>query len=580
MQIGSTHKASAMKKTVALMMPGVRYAFIFTLIATTISLGSVVYMMQVYDRVVNSRSMETLMSLTVAVVFAYIFAEFFELIRKKILQKAAFLIDRDLSEHIFRNIHVASLLKIPGVSPAQLGDLRQIRNFLSSPAMVALLEVPTSIIFILVIFLINAQMGFFSLFGFVVQAILSWVNRQKVDPPLAEAQMLAMQAQSYAGNSMRNAQVIHAMGLLPGIESRWEKKQNEMLLAQAQASDNAGAIMAVSKLIQMFQGSMMLGFGCLLTIYGIVPASGSFLIVASILGGKALQPLMQLVGAWKILSEANLAYQRLDDLLEKIPKPTDTMPLPPPSGQLSVEGLVLTAPGVPQQILRGISFAIPAGSTLLVLGPSASGKSSLSKALMGVWPPLSGRVRLDGIDVYQWKKDELGPHVGYLPQEVELFDGTLADNIARFGEVDLIKVEEAAKLASIHDYVMTMPEGYKTAIGDEGMILSGGQRQRVGLARALYGQPKFIVLDEPNSSLDVAGEQALFQAIALMKSRTTTQVVITHRQSLIAAADYILMMKDGQVQLFGKKEEVLLAIQKANHQRSAQKVPSSAGGQL
>jgi ATP-binding cassette subfamily C exporter for protease/lipase len=371
------------------------------------------------------------------------------------------------------------------------------------------------------------------------------------------AQRSASEAQSYAGSALRNAPVIEAMGMMGAIESRWLKVQRRFLYYQAVASDHAGSSAAMSRMIMMAQGSLLLGFGCWLTLEGMIPDGGSAMIIASILGGRALQPLVQVVGMWKPVVSVRQAWGRLDQFLQAVPARERGMPLPPPKGQLSVEGLVVMAPGLPLQILRGVTFALQPGEVVAVVGPSASGKSTLARTLVGAWPAAAGAVRLDGVSVHAWHKSELGRYIGYLPQDIELFEGTLAENIARFDDVDTAALDAAIDAVGLRSVVDALPLGAASPIGDNGAILSGGQRQRVGLARAIYRLPRLIVLDEPNSSLDEAGERDLLQVIAMLKSQGCTVVVITHRTSVLPVVDRMLVLADGQVRLFGPRDEVM-----------------------
>jgi ATP-binding cassette subfamily C exporter for protease/lipase len=300
------------------------------------------------------------------------------------------------------------------------------------------------------------------------------------------------------------------------------------------------------------------------------------LIVTSIIGGKALSPLMQILGSWKSMTEARMAFDRLEYLILSSPPKPKGMPLPAPKGNLTVDQLVLAAPGYPVPILKGLNFSLESGKTLVVIGPSASGKSTLTRALLGIWPAANGKVRLDGVDIYQWNKDELGDYMGYLPQEVDLFDGTVAENIARFGEPDLEHIEEICKLINIHDIIMKLPEGYQSNIGDEGVVFSGGQRQRVGMARAMYGYPKFIIMDEPNSNLDHESEQYLIGAIRHMKTLGATQVIVTHRESLIAEADYLMILRNGLISMFGPRADVIAALEQANAEQHAANAAQAA----
>jgi len=571
---GSTPKSIELRKILKSLGPEIRFSFWITLLVTIISLGSVVYMMQVYDRVVSTRSMGTLLSLTIAVLFAYAIGELLEVVRKRLMQRASMKLELALSERIFRALHRASLLKVPGIYSQQIKDLGAIRDFLSSPAMMTLLELPTSILFLVLIFMINPQMGYFSLLGLAIQIVITWINATKVDPRLRKAQSSAFVAMYYLHETMRNAQIMHALGMSRNLENLWLGMQKKMMAEQGNASDVGGTVTSASKFLSMTQGSMLLGIGAILTLYGLMPGGGSMMVVASIIGGKALSPIAQLLGSWRMLTEARLSFERLEHLMVTLSPNEKSMPLPAPTGNLTVENLVVSAPGYPVAIIRGISFSIPKGTTMVVIGASASGKSTLTRALMGVWPSSGGKVRLDGVDVYQWNKDELGQHIGYLPQDVDLFDGTVAENIARFGDVDLPHIEEVCKLIGIHEVIMNLPKGYHSNIGDEGVTLSGGQRQRVGLARALYGYPKFIVMDEPNSNLDDAGEAALITAMAYMKTRGSTQVIVTHRPAMIDQADVLMVMANGLIKMFGPPQDVVAAINKANAEAAASTVPT------
>ena len=428
----------------------------------------------------------------------------------------------------------------------------------------------------IILFWMHPMLGWFAVLGGIVQTIIAFLTNRRTQLPLTAANKAAMAAQNYAGNSLRNAQVIESMGMLEGIHQRWMRHQREFLQQQASASDHAGGLASAAKSVQLISASGMLGLAAWLILTGDLLDAG-LMIVAMILGGKVLQPIVQLVSNWKSVVEVRGAYGRLDELLRQIPAGQEQMSLPPPKGLLSVEAVTAGAPGSPLPILRNVSFALPAGECLAVVGPSASGKTTLARLLMGLWPAMSGKVRLDGADVYAWNKSELGPHVGYLPQGVELFDGTLAENIARFGEVDIAQVEEAARLVGLDALVAELPDGYHSRIGDEGAFLSGGQRQRVGLARAIYGQPRFIVLDEPNSSLDELGEKALAGLVSFLKSRGVTIVIITHRTSILAVAERMLLLVNGAVQAYGPRDEVLAALAKAREGQTAQ-APANAPG--
>lgn len=550
-----------LKEALLALRPQLKHTIFFSVFTTLLSLAPTIYMLEVYDRVVNSTSMTTLTMETIAVVGFLLMFQLLEWVRNSIMQHAALQFDQRTSQRTFNALFEAHLKRLAGATGQVLNDLRTLRNFIASPALLAIIDVPLAMIYMLAIFMINTTMGWFAVVGGLLQITLTWFNQRSSQPPLTEANRAAIDAQNYVSSTLRNAQVIAAMGMQKNVQSRWLKKQEHFLIKQAAASDTAGSFSTAARFVQQTQSSILLGLGAWLLLEDKFPGGAGMMIVGSIFGGKALAPLVQLIGQWKTVVGAREAYQRLDGLLNLIPAKEPGMPLPPPQGNLSVENLIAGAPGSAAAILRGVSFALPAGKVLAVVGPSASGKTTLARLLMGIWPANSGKVRLDGADIQPWNKSELGPHVGYLPQDVELFEGTIAENIARFGEVDMDRVEAAAKAVGLHDVLLAMPDGYDSNIGEEGCFLSGGQRQRVGLARAIYGQPRFVVLDEPNSSLDEAGERDLLQTLQLLKSQGTTVVVITHRTSLLAAVDLMLILQDGQVKAYGPRDEVLAALQ-------------------
>jgi ATP-binding cassette subfamily C exporter for protease/lipase len=534
-------------------------AVMFSVVTNMLVLAPTLYMLQVYGRVVNSRSTETLLMLTVLIIGIYVVMESVDWVRSKLVHAAGVRLDRQLGDRVFNATFEARLRNLPvGITP--LNDLRNLRGFLSSQASLAIMDAPISLLLIVVIFGMSAFLGALVLVAAIAMLAVGYATERKTMPPFAEAQKLAMEAQRYASTTLKNTQVIEAMGMMGNIRSRWLALQREFLAKQAEASDHAGQGAAVSKFIQIAQSSMVLGFASWLILIGELDASGSAMIVAWTLSSRALAPLQQLIGQWKMVAGARDTYARLDRILTAFPVEKVGMSLPPPKGALSVETLVATAPGSLIPILRGVNFSLAAGQVLAVVGPSAAGKSTLARLLVGLWPAASGKVRLDGVDVYAWNKQELGPHIGYLPQDNELFDGTLAENIARFGDVDLGKVEAAARAIGLHEMITTLPDGYDTRIGGDSGVLSGGQRQRVALARAIYGDPQFIVLDEPNSSLDEAGEQALVQTLLQLKARGATLVVITHRTNVLGAVDRMLILQEGQMQAFGPRDEVLNAM--------------------
>lgn len=558
--------ATLLSEAVRSQLPVFRKALGFSVVVGLLALAPSVFMLEVYDRVVNSRSATTLVSLLLFVLFVYGVMEVLENLRLRLLRQAGWRIDEMLRERLHDSAFGSSLKNgLPTIQP--FNDLRTLREGMASPAATAILDMPSSLIFLILIFSISPLLGAMSVVGAALQIMIGISTERKSMPALSEANKAAISAQSYASGVLRNAQVIAAMGMRRSLYERWIARQRRFLLLQAQSSDIAGRNASSSKFVQTMQGSMILGLSCWLTIKGLLPGGGGMMIVASTLGGRVLMPLLQLMGQWRTVVNARDAWQRLDQFLVSAADGQSAMPLPAPEGHLSVEGLVATALDGEQSILRGVSFALQAGETLIVIGPSAAGKTTLARVLMGVWPTRAGKVRLDGADVHAWNKEELGPHLGYLPQSVELFDGTLAENIARFGEIDINKVRAAIDMVGLDAMVDALPDGLHTRIGEDGAILSGGQRQRVGLARAIYGDPKFILLDEPNASLDEAGEQALLRTLMALKARRCTVIVITHRTSVLAAADKVMVLKDGKAAAFGPREEVLAALRKASAPR-------------
>ena len=554
---------SELRQALASLRPYFRQAAWFSLFSSLLVLAPTGYMLEVYDRVVNSRNYMTLAMLTLLVLFAFVLMEVLEWVRSEVMHEAAMVFDRHMSARIFTAIFEANLKRLPGGTTQPMNDFRSVRDFLHAPVLLALMEAPVALVFLVLIFAIAPALGWAAVVGAILQTFIGWLNERSTQPPLLAANRSAFAAQQYADGTLRNAQVIESMGMLRDIHLRWIRKQREFLGLQAVASDYAGFYQAISKFMQNTVSSGLLGLGAWLLLHNELSGGASAMIVGSILGGMVLSPLMKIVAQWQSVVNVRDAYSRLESLLINVPLRPPGMPLPAPQGKLLVENLVASAPGTQIPILRGVSFALQPGEVLAVVGPSASGKTTLARLLVGLWPAAGGKVRLDGADVYTWNKVELGPHLGYLPQGVELFDGSVAENIARFGEVDQAKVEAAARAVGLHDFIMALPQGYDSPVGREGAMLSGGQRQRIALARALYGKPAFVVLDEPNSSLDEQGDAALATAISQLAARGTTFVVMTHRTSVLGVADKILLLREGQAQMFGPRDDVLKALNEA-----------------
>ncbi len=533
-----------------------------------------IYMLQVYDRVLQSRNVTTLVMLTVILLGFYVMTGMLELARSKLLIRIGAQLDMKLNNRVFIASFERNLKRAGSNAGQALGDLTNVRQFLTGNGLFAFFDAPWAPIYLIVIFIFNPWLGVFSLCASLILFSLAWATELATRKPLAEATQVAASANSYATNNLRNAEVIEAMGMLDNLRRRWMKKQMRFLALQNEASDKAATISATTKSVRIAVQSLALGGGALLVIEGVMTPGG--MIAASILLGKALGPVELAIGVWKQLLGARTSYHRLEELLQEHPARPSGMELPAPVGSLQLEGVMAAAPGSQVVILKQVGFNVAPGEIVGVIGPSASGKSTLARLLVGVWPTLGGKVRLDGADIYTWDKNLLGPSVGYLPQDIELFEGTIAENIARFGEVDASKVVDAAKLAGVHEMILRFPKGYDTQIGDSGSALSGGQRQRIAFARAIYGNPSFVVLDEPNSNLDDVGEAALIRAVQELKRRGTTVVLITHRTSIISVVDKLLLLVDGMLQLYGPRDQVLLAIQQRGQATATNPSPAGA----
>jgi ATP-binding cassette, subfamily C, bacterial exporter for protease/lipase len=534
-------------------------AGLFSMFINILGLVPSIYMLQVYDRVLQSRNVTTLVMLTIIMLGFYVMLGMLEFARSKLLIRIGAQLDMKLNNRVFVASFERNLKRAGGNAGQALGDLTTVRQFLTGNGLFAFFDAPWAPIYLVVIFLFNPWLGLFALCASLILFSLAWVTERSTRKPLAEATQVAASANNYATNNLRNAEVIEAMGMLDNLRQRWMQKQTRFLALQNEASDKAATISAATKSIRIAVQSLVLGGGALLVIEGQLTSGG--MIAASILLGKSLSPVEMAIGVWKQLLGARTAYHRLEELLADHPERTAGMALPAPAGHLLLEGVTATAPGSQALILKQVGFNVVSGEIVGVIGPSASGKSTLARLLVGVWPTLGGKVRLDGADIYTWDKNLLGPSVGYLPQDIELFEGSIAENIARFGDVDAGQVVEAAKLAGVHDMILRFPKGYDTQIGDGGSALSGGQRQRIAFARAIYGNPSFVVLDEPNSNLDDVGEAALVRAIQELKRRGCTVILITHRTSIISVVDKLLLLVDGMLQLYGPRDQVLHTIQ-------------------
>ena len=541
---------------------------VFSFFVNALMLVPSFYMLQVYGRVVTSGSISTLVMLTIIMAVLMITMGSLEWARSRVMVRVSTKLDVMLSRQVYRASFKRALDSGGMDASAQpLNDLTGLRQFLTSNGLFAFFDAPWLPIYIGVMFLFHPWFGWLAIASAIILLLLAFANEKLTGKALAEANRQNIAASLYTTKNLRNAEVIESMGMLETLMARWAQRQKKVLLLQSQASDSGGTISSISKTFRTFVQSLVLGLGAYLAVKH--ELNPGLMIAGSILLGRALAPIDMIIGSWKGFISARSQYTRLNEILDKQLAEPERMSLPSPKGEVRVENLIISAPGSKAPIIRNVSFAAAAGSIVGVIGPSASGKSTLARALLGVWAPQHGVVRLDGADVNAWDKRELGPHVGYLPQDIELFEGTVGDNIARFGDIDAAKVVEAARIAGVHEMILQLPDGYDTVIGGDGVNLSGGQRQRIGLARALYGDPRLIVLDEPNSNLDEVGERALAAALRVLKARGATVFVITHRTSILDQLDRLLVLRDGAIALYGPRELVIAELNKQQHAQAA-----------
>jgi ATP-binding cassette subfamily C protein len=529
-------------------------AIIFSFFINVLAFVGPLYMLQIYDRVLSSRNFFTLLFLTLIAGFLLIIYAVLEKIRSAVLVRAGLLFDSVTRSELFESV-LHGTLKQPGMSHhTVLRELDIIREFLTGAGLISFCDAPWTPIFIAGCFILHPWFGWIALGGAVLIFAFAYANEVLTRDQLKLASISATQAGTFAASTFRNAEVLHAMGMWRPLRDRWLSRHNETLTLQAGASDRAGVLLTATKFLRAFLQVAILGTGAYLAI--IQEASPGAMIAASIIMGRALAPVEMIVSQWKSFLAARSAYDRITELLSILQAKQPQMRLPDPEGHLTVQNIVVAPPGTQRPVLAGVSFALPAGSALGIIGPSAAGKSSLARAIVGVWPLHNGEIRIDGAALSHWDNEQLGRHIGYLPQDVELFSGTIAENIARFQTVDEVKVIAAAQMAGVHDMVQLMPSGYNTQIGDGGQSLSGGQRQRIALARALYGMPTIILLDEPNASLDSEGEAALMTTLERLKAENKTVILITHKTNILSMMDKILVLKQGQVQGFGDRDEI------------------------
>jgi ATP-binding cassette subfamily C protein EexD len=548
-------------------------AALFSLFLNLLMLVPSIYMLQVYDRVLATGSVPTLVMLTLITVFLFAVFGGLEWLRSQVMIVASMRFDTMLGPRIHDAIFARTLSTAGRQASAQpLEDLDRVRQFLTGPGLFALLDAPWVPVYVALMFVFHPWMGWAAVASIVALAALTVWTELATSGLLNEANRAAVAANAQTTAHLRNAEVIEAMGMLPRLRERWLAERSSALDAQHRASARAGLIAALSKTYRLTSQSLILGLGAYLAIQREI--SPGMVIAGSILLGRALAPIDQLIGSWRSLAAARTGYARLSELLSANPVVPEAMPLPDIRGEYRIEKLVVTPPGARAPVLREFSLHIPAGSLLAIVGPSAAGKSTLLRSLLGLHQPASGSLRLDGAEIGQFARSLIGRSIGYLPQDVELLDGSIAENIARFGDIGAEAVVAAARRAGVHDMIVALPDGYETRLQGN-FTLSAGQRQRVALARALYGDPAVVILDEPNSNLDEAGNAALLKALGEIRSEGSTVVIVTHRSSVLEHADAVLLMIDGRAALHGKPDEVAAALRQRQAARSA--APGSAG---
>ena len=542
-------------------------AGLFSMIANLLMLAPTIYMLQVFDRVMVSQNTGTLLVVSIITLFFLVVLSFSEWARSKLLVRSGIRMDQMLSRKLFHASYVAHLNPAVSNPTRAFADLTELRQFLTGNGIFAFFDAPWAPIYITVLFLLHPWLGVMALGFAAVQSVLAWWGSQATKPAQAQASKSQLEVSGYLQSKFRNAEVIESMGMLKHLYRRWAERNANAMGANLNAQEVASRVTAWSKFVRYTQQSLALGGGALLVIHG--ELSPGAMIAANVLMSRALAPIDLMAGTWSGFVNARDAFNRLSELLAAHPlRDIPAMGIAP-KGDVVLKDVVASAPGRDTPILQGDSAIMPPGTVTVVLGASGSGKSTLARVLLGIWPHSSGQVLLDGQAIGKWNRMELGPHIGYLPQDIELFDGTIAENIARSGQVESEKVIEAAEAAGLHTMILRFPKGYDTPMGEAGGLLSGGQRQRIGLARAMYGMPALVVLDEPNANLDDEGENALVQAVQGLKAQGKTVVLISHRPGIVSVADRLLILQSGTVQASGPRDGVLAALQKQREQAQA-----------
>jgi ATP-binding cassette subfamily C exporter for protease/lipase len=541
---------------------------VFSMVANVLMLSPTLYMLQVYDRVLASQSELTLLALSLITLFLFGVMAFAEWMRSRVLVRAGVRLDERLSSRVFNASFDAYLNQSGAAQPRAFGDLIQVRQFLTGNGIFAFFDAPWVPIYIGVLYILHPWLGIMAIVFALVQGCLAWWGHVAAKAPSEAATKAGADVNAYLQGKLRNSEVLEPMGMVGNLQLHWTARNQTYLNLSTHAQGVTHRITAVSKFIRYTQQSLALGMGALLVIDGQLSAGA--MIAANVLTTRALAPLDMMVGVWRSFISAREAFARLETLLGKYPERDVALKRVSPAGRLALSNVIASAPGRTSPILKSVNVQAHPGTVTVILGPSGSGKSTLARVMVGIWSNVSGDVLLDEMPLQGWDRVELGPHIGYLPQDIELFEGTIAENIARFAEVDSDKVIEAARNAGLHEMILRLPKGYDTPIGEAGNLLSGGQRQRVGLARAVYGNPVLVVLDEPNANLDDVGEAALMNTVRSLKESGKTVILITHRPGAIAAADQLLILQDGQIVMSGPRDAVLQALRNA---QAAQATP-------
>lgn len=551
---------------------------ILSFLSNLLMLAPTIYMLQVFDRVLVSRSELTLLAISLITLFLFGVMACSEWLRSRVLVRTGMRFDERLSTRVF-NASFEARLGQSSTSPSRaFGDLMQIRQFMTGSGIFAIFDAPWAPIYIAVTFLLHPWLGVLALIFALIQAALAWFGHRRTVAPAEDAMKAITETNSYLQGKLRNAEVLESMGMIGNLRNRWATRHEASTAKNTSAQALTNRITSLSKFIRYSQQSLSLGAGALLVIDG--QMSPGAMIAANVLMGRALAPIDQLVSTWKGFAACKSAFGRLDALLSEHPVRDMALKRVGPSGAITLRNVFADAPGRTSPILKDVSLTVPAGTVLAVLGPSGSGKSTLARVMVGIWFDVTGDVHLDGLPISSWNRMDLGPHLGYLPQDVELFEGTIAENIARLGEVNSRLVIEAARSSGMHEMILRYPKGYDTPIGEAGNLLSGGQRQRIGLARAIYGDPALVVLDEPNANLDDAGEVALLNTVRQLKAKGKTVILITHRPGAIAVADRLVVLQDGKVMVEGPKDGVLAALRPQATQASRPQPPFESSPQV